>query len=70
MQSHSMPNHPMPSDPLVADMVKLFDESLREEFEERAAIIEFDGKLPRAHAECLALLTVLRRHPEILTMIR
>lgn len=70
MQSHSIPNHSMPLDPLVADMVNLLDEGQRDEFEERAAIIEFEGKLPRAHAECLALLTVLRRHPEVLTMIR
>jgi hypothetical protein len=34
----------------------------REAFEERAAIIEYDGQLPRAHAECLALLEVLRRN--------
>jgi len=70
MQSHSIPNHSMPSDPLVADMVKLLDASQREEFEERAGIIEFDGKFPRAHAECLALLTVLRRHPLVLMSIK
>ena len=55
-----------PMDPLVADMVNLLDDNLREEFEERAAIIEFDAKLPRAHAECLALLDVLKRNPEVL----
>lgn len=59
-----------PLDPLVFDMVNLLDASQREEFEERAAIIEFDGKLPRAHAECLAMLIVLRRYPEVLTMLR
>jgi hypothetical protein len=62
----AMQNHSMPLDPLVADMVKLLDASQREEFEERAAIIEYDAKLPRGHAECLALLDVLRRYPEVL----
>lgn len=59
-----------PLDALVADMVNLLDDSQREEFEERAGIIEFEAKLSRAHAECLALLNVLRRHPAILTTIR
>ena len=70
MPSHYMPNHSMPLDPLVADMVNLLNASQREEFEERAGIIEFDAKLPRAHAECLALLDVLRRHPAVLNTVR
>jgi len=53
----------IPLDPLVADIVNKLDDDLREAFEERAGIIEFDGGLPRAHAECLALLNVLVRHP-------
>ena len=53
----------MPIHPLVADMVSRLSPALREEFEERAAIMEFDGQLPRAHAECLALLNVLYRQP-------
>ncbi len=56
-----------PTDALVADMVAGLDADQREEFEERAGIIEFDGKVPRAHAECLALLDLLRRHPAVLT---
>ena len=56
-----------PIDPLVTEMVDLLDENLREAFEERAAIVEFDGGLPRAHAECLALLSTLRRNPASLT---
>lgn len=52
-----------PIDKLVADLVIQFDDDLREEFEERAAIMEFEGKLPRAHAERLALVDVLSRHP-------
>ena len=55
---------PRPIDPLVAEIVELLDEDLREEFEERAGIVEYDGNIPRPHAECLALLDVLRRHPE------
>ena len=54
-------------DPLVADIVNKLDAVLREDFEERAGIIEFDALVPRAHAECLALLDVLRRHPEALS---
>ena len=52
-----------PIDAIVADLVTQFDDNLREEFDERAAIMQFDGGLPRAHAECLALLDVLSRHP-------
>ena len=59
-----------PLDTLVADMVAVLDANQREDFEERAAIIEFEAILPRAHAECLALLDVLRRNPEVLTKIR
>lgn len=56
-----------PLDPLVVEMLTLLDDHLREDFEERAGIIEFDGKQPRSHAESLALLDVLRRHPYVLT---
>jgi hypothetical protein len=40
------------------------DDNLREAFDERAGILEFEAGLPRAHAECLALLNVLVSHPE------
>ncbi|NBQ68685.1 MAG: hypothetical protein EBU46_07585 [Nitrosomonadaceae bacterium] len=56
-----------PINTLVTEMVNRLDDRLREDFEERAAIMEFDAKLPRAHAECLALLDVLHRHPALLT---
>ena len=56
-----------PKDAIVADIVGNLGPNLREKFEERAAIIEFDGKVPRAHAECLALIDVLLRHPEAIT---
>ena len=55
-----------PTDALVAEMVTLLDINLRDDFEERAGIIEFEALVPRAHAECLALLDVLRRHPDVL----
>ena len=58
--------HKSPVDELVADMINFLDAGQREDFEERAGIIEFDAKLSRGHAECLALLAVLRRHPEVL----
>ena len=58
-----------PTDPLVAELVTCLDESLREDFEERAGIMEVDGQLPRGHAECRALLDVLHRHPSGLSGI-
>ena len=66
MQNRTDPNRITPTDAIVADIVSKLDDNLREDFEERAGIIEFDGKLSRGHAECLALLDVLRRHPEVL----
>lgn len=50
-----------PEDSIVAEMVLMLTEDQREDFEERAAIVEFDAGLTRGHAECLALLEVLRR---------
>ena len=55
-----------PINAVVAEMVEMLDDRLREDFEERAGIIEFDAELPRAHAECLALLDILHRHPSVL----
>ncbi|EXI78494.1 MAG: hypothetical protein AW10_03018 [Candidatus Accumulibacter appositus] len=59
MQNHS--THPIPKDAIAIEMVNRLSADDREAFEERAAIIEYDGQVPRAHAECLALLEVLRR---------
>lgn len=56
-----MQNHPTPKDAIVIEMANRLGPDAREAFEERAAIIEYDGQVPRAHAECLALLEVLRR---------
>ena len=36
-------------------------------FQERAAIREYDGGYARGHAEALALLDVINRHPEALS---
>jgi len=64
-----MQSRTTPIDALVAAMVSTFDDALREDFEERAGIIEFEANVPRAHAECLALIDILRRHPEVLGQV-
>lgn len=53
----------MTTQPIVADLVARLDDNLREAFEERAGIMEFDGGLAREHAECLALLDLYLWHP-------
>jgi hypothetical protein len=53
-----------PVNEVVADLVSRLDSNLREAFEERASIREFDGGLTRELAECLALLDVIRQYPE------
>ena len=55
-----------PTDPLVAELVERLDASQREDFEERAGIMQFDGQLPRGHAEALAMLNLLCRQPSVL----
>ena len=50
-----------PRDPLVAEIFNTLDDTLKEAFLERASIIEFDSNLPRAHAECLAMICILNR---------
>lgn len=65
-----MQDHTTPADAIVAEMVNgLLDPCQREDFEERAGIIEYDGKRPRGHAECLALLDLLHRNPAVLSGI-
>lgn len=56
-----------PIDPTVAELVNLLDDDLAELFQERAAVREYDGGYARAHAEALALLDVINRHPEALS---
>lgn len=52
-----------PLHPIVASMVANLNSDLREDFEERAAIMEFEAGLDRTLAEALALLCVLQNHP-------
>lgn len=49
-----------PRDPVLAQCVDRLDADAREFFEERAAIIEHDGKLDRDHAEKLAWIETER----------
>ena len=58
---------PIPADPLVARLVARLDLNMREAFEERAAVVQFDAGFARGHAECLALLDVLAAHPRVLS---
>ncbi len=57
---------PTPDQSLVAVLVSKLDENLLEDWEERASIMQFDARLPKGYAECLAMLDLLCRHPEIL----
>lgn len=59
----------IPLDPLVRGLVRILDADLREDFWERASIIEYDAGLNRAHAECLALLAILNRNPLALSRV-
>lgn len=56
-----------PLDPIVAELVSQLNPNHREAFEERAGIVEFDAGKSRAHAECLALLDLISRHPAALS---
>jgi hypothetical protein len=57
---------PVPEDSLVAVLVSKLDDNLREDWEERASIMQFDALLPKGYAECLAMLDLLCRHPDVL----
>ena len=47
-----------PIDPLVSEISETLTVDLKEEFHERAAIIEFDSNIPRDNAERLAMNAV------------
>lgn len=49
--------------PFVGDLLDRLDADQMEAWQERSAIIEFDGGLPRPLAEALALIELLRLHP-------
>ena len=53
--------------PIVSELIERLDADVRELFEERAGIVEYEGGLPREEAESYALLDVLRRHAWALT---
>ena len=48
---------------IVKRLVERLVVNLREAFEERAALMEFEGGLERDHAEALALLDLIRIDP-------
>ena len=50
-----------PIDPLVSEAYETLTDTLKEEFHERAAIIEFDSNIPRDNAERLAMNAVLEK---------
>lgn len=52
-----------PINPIVEALVCRLDDNLREMFEERAGILQFEAGNPREVAEPLALLGVLRMNP-------
>ncbi len=51
-----------PQHPIVADMVFELSSDLREVYEERAGILEFDGNNKRVLAEALAMLELAKRY--------
>ena len=56
---------------IVADLLARLDVNQLEEFEERAGRIEFEqADVQRALAEALAMLCILRRHPEVLNRFK
>ena len=59
-----------PVNEVVADLVSRLDADLKEAFEERASIREFDGGINRELAEALALLDVIQQYPkEVLSQL-
>ena len=54
---------------IVTEILENLNADLREDFEERAAIMEFDGGLDRRLAEALALLCILHNHPRALVAL-
>lgn len=58
-----------PHHPIVAELLACLDEALREQFEERAGILEFDAGNDRQLAEALAILDMIRQNPLALSGI-
>ena len=57
------------TDPIVSDFVNLLDANLREAWEERSAILEFEAGISRDLAEALAMLLVIRQYPQAILAI-
>ena len=55
----------LPIDPLISEIYDTLTDNLKEEFHERAAIIEFDSNIPRDHSERLATDAVLAKMNEL-----
>jgi hypothetical protein len=53
-----------PLEPIVDALVARLDDNLREAFEERAGIMQFEAGKSRELAEALALLDVIRLYPD------
>ena len=54
----------------MTDFVDRLDPNLKELYEERAAILEFDAGIQRDLAEALALLMLIRQYPkEVLSLL-
>lgn len=53
----------VPVNPIVEALVCRLDANLREAFEERAGVMQFEAGNERELAEALALLDVIRMHP-------
>jgi hypothetical protein len=59
-----------PLNPIVEALVCRLDTNLREAFEERAGIMQFEAGKPRELAEALALLDVIRADPFAVSEVR
>ena len=54
----------LPIDPLISEIYDTLTDNLKEEFHERAAIIEFESNIPRDNAERQAINAVLAKMNE------
>ena len=54
-----------PIDPLISEIYDTLTDNLKEEFHERAAIIEFESNIPRDNAERQAMDAVLAKMNEV-----
>jgi hypothetical protein len=59
-----------PLNQIVEALVCRLDANLRETFEERAGIMQFEAGKPRELSEALALLDVIRSHPLAVCEVR